>query len=701
MSSGTLGGNLRNTGYAYTDAAGTAEGAAARGMEQHSMRGKRMMILIVSVVIALALVGVIALRQSLAASQHAQIAPITVTSHTTAPGFDECQAPSLGIMRAWWKRSPYRWLNIYIGGINRACPDGPSAGWVNTVYAMGWGLVPTYVGRQAPMICQPGTNSYPMANDPATTFHQAQNAANDAANALAAINLAPGTIVYDDMEYYRGSQCDPLVAAYINGWVQGMHSHGYKAGVYISASNVHAIVDAAITEPDDIWLVSRGWASSTGGFAANCSVYGNNALGDSAWHSHRLYQYLVNGGQTLDHGETWGGVTQPDIDSDCADGDIVGHQAVHLAQSYTYIAPNADGSLLLVARGKDENIWYDAQNGPNGLWNGWQPIQQGQTFLGDPTLGVEANGRLVVFAVGHDGAMWQNVQTAPGKGWGGWQSIAGTQHFVGTPAVASDTNNLLELFQRDATGGIWHNIQQTANGAWTGWKAMGAAPGTAGHLTFAGDPAVAQDSDGRLEVVARGSDNDIWLNFQITPGMWFGWLPEQRWAQIIPNVTGTSSPATPPHMVRVFAGTPAITRNVAGELEVFARSSDHRLWYAAQKTPGGAWTTWQSVSGAFGVTGDPAVGMDHSGALVLGVLGMDTNLWANIQRTNNQQWIGWQPLHAGGIFVGTPAVIRDADGRLEVFGLSPLGDYWHIAQATPGGAWGTWSNLQEGANLQQ
>lgn len=669
--------------------------------EQHSMRGKRMMILVVSTVTALGLVGVVALRQSFAAPHPEQLAPIAVTSHTTAPGFDVCQAPSLDVMRAWWKSSPYRWLNIYIGGINRACPNGPSAQWVNTVYTMGWGLVPTYVGRQAPMACQPGTNAYPMGSDLGTVAKQAQNAADDAANALQAANFAPGSIIYDDMEYYQGGSCDALVAAYISGWVQGLHGHGYKAGAYISASNVNAIVHANITEPDDIWLVSKGFASPSGGYAANCSVYGNAALGDSAWHSHRLYQYLVNNGQTLDHGETWGGVTQPDIDSDCADGDIVGHLPINLTPSYTYIGQNPDGSLLIVARGKDDNIWYDVQNGPNGLWAGWQPIQAGQTFMGDPAIGAEADGRLAVFAVGHDGTLWQNVQASPGKGWGGWLSLSGTQNFVGTPAVARDSNGLLELFARDTTNTMWHNIQTNANGDWVGWKTMSAAPGTAGHLSFAGDPAVAQDSDGRLEVVARAADNDIWLDFQTTPGIWFGWVPEQRWAQIIPNAPGAVVTATPPHMIHVFAGTPAITRNAAGELEIFARSSDHRLWYASQKTPGGAWTTWQLVGSGFISTNDPAVGQDRNGHLVLWDSGANGDLWVNLQNATTQDWTTWQSPQDGLSFVGTPAVIREADGRLEVFAISSKGDFWHAAQKAPGGDWNAWSDLQEGMRFHQ
>ncbi len=52
-------------------------------------------------------------------------------------------------MRAW--RSAYAAVGVYIGGANAACAHGNlSAGWVQTVAGMGWGVLPTYVGPQAP-----------------------------------------------------------------------------------------------------------------------------------------------------------------------------------------------------------------------------------------------------------------------------------------------------------------------------------------------------------------------------------------------------------------------------------------------------------------------------------------------------------------------------------------------------------------------
>src|SRR5438445_12869536 len=69
----------------------------------------------------------------------------------TGEGFDTCHAPSVKTMAAWWKSSPYRAIGIYIGGPNRACGDGNlSNSWVHSVNAMGWHLVPIYVGQQAP-----------------------------------------------------------------------------------------------------------------------------------------------------------------------------------------------------------------------------------------------------------------------------------------------------------------------------------------------------------------------------------------------------------------------------------------------------------------------------------------------------------------------------------------------------------------------
>src|SRR6185437_9387981 len=204
-------------------------------------RGKQIVVIVLSVALALGALGAFAFRYSLAAPK-VPLQPITVTSHTTSPGFDICSAPSLSVMQAWWKSSPYRWMNIYIGGINRGCKKAPSPDWIAATYRMGWGLLPTYVGLQVPSAClNPAFRVATIDLNPTVAFVQGQNSADDAATALHAEYLYPGTIVYFDMEYYEdhnSGRCDAAVDSYLNGWVQELHAKGYKAGVYISARNV-------------------------------------------------------------------------------------------------------------------------------------------------------------------------------------------------------------------------------------------------------------------------------------------------------------------------------------------------------------------------------------------------------------------------------------------------------------------------------
>ena len=63
-------------------------------------------------------------------------------------GFDTCTAPSLPAMKAW--RPNYAAVAIYIGGPEMACDYGNlSKGWVQSTEAMGWSLMPIFVGPQA------------------------------------------------------------------------------------------------------------------------------------------------------------------------------------------------------------------------------------------------------------------------------------------------------------------------------------------------------------------------------------------------------------------------------------------------------------------------------------------------------------------------------------------------------------------------
>jgi len=226
--------------------------------------------------------------------------------------FDTCSAPSLDVMTAWINSSPYRAANIYIGGAARACGDGNlSASWVSSVRSLGWRLIPTYVGLQAPCT----SFSQTMSSDPATATTQGVQAADDAVQRAQFFGLPANTPVYADVENYDTTApgCSAAVLAFLSGWTQELHAKGFTSGVYGSgASLCHDLVAAAgtgYTEPDDLWFAD--WNNLD-------SIYGDPYVPDTMWTQHqRIHQW--HGGKT----ESYGGFAV-NLDGDATDGAVVG-----------------------------------------------------------------------------------------------------------------------------------------------------------------------------------------------------------------------------------------------------------------------------------------------------------------------------------------------------------------------------------------
>jgi hypothetical protein len=221
----------------------------------------------------------------------------------SGPGFDTCSAPSLAAMRAW--RDDFVAANIYIGGPARACSDGRlSRRWVAAVQAMGWRLIPTYVGPQAPC-----TSSRPRFSV-ATAALAGQLSAVDAVNRAAALGLPPRTPIYMDMEAYgRRPSCRQAVLAFVDSWTRALRALDYTPGVYSSvASGIRDLGEAnGISKPTAIWFAR--WDRKP-------EVWGDRMMDDDWWPGHhRIKQYRG------DHIEKHGGIRLK-IDSDAVDGDV-------------------------------------------------------------------------------------------------------------------------------------------------------------------------------------------------------------------------------------------------------------------------------------------------------------------------------------------------------------------------------------------
>jgi hypothetical protein len=87
---------------------------------------------------------------------------------------------------------------------------------------------------------------------------------------------------------------------------------------------------------------------------------------------------------------------------------------------------------------------------------------------------------------------------------------------------------------------------------------------------------VSKNADGRLEVLARGTDNALWHIWQTAPSNgWSGWA--SLGGGIFDNIVSA--------------------QNADGRLEVFARGTDNALWHIWQTAPSNGWSGWASLGG--------------------------------------------------------------------------------------------------------
>jgi Domain of unknown function (DUF1906) len=237
--------------------------------------------------------------------------------------FHTCDAMSAPDMQVWWKDSPFYAAGVYIGGISRKCRNTVlTSGWVNAVEKQGWGLLPIWVGPQAPCT----TFKHKILKDEAE-LHGAMEALN-AANAAEDLGLG-GTIIYYDIEYYEPSgddgTCGRIVKEFLTGWTKQLHDKGFSAGIYGSPVDAQSNFTKVSPLPDDVWLAKTTFAPYT---SSDLTIWGLKPLCDpfslppcSYWSDgQRVHQYA---GEVK---QEWGGVNFPcktKNKSDCVDLDVV------------------------------------------------------------------------------------------------------------------------------------------------------------------------------------------------------------------------------------------------------------------------------------------------------------------------------------------------------------------------------------------
>ncbi|POM24301.1 hypothetical protein BTM25_29300 [Actinomadura rubteroloni] len=219
--------------------------------------------------------------------------------------FDTCAAPSLATMRAW--RTAYRIANIYIGGVSRGCAQPHlTRAWVRRVRALGYRLIPTYVGPQAPC------TRYRARFTRGDARAEGAGAAADAVRRARALGIPAGSPIYADLEDYDSgdASCRTAVLDFVETWTRTLRAHHYVAGLYSSAaSGIRDIGRAPRTraKPPVVWF---------GHWDGRPSVYDSRYLNRAWWPPHRrIKQYRGS------HRERHGGVALR-VDANAVDGRV-------------------------------------------------------------------------------------------------------------------------------------------------------------------------------------------------------------------------------------------------------------------------------------------------------------------------------------------------------------------------------------------
>jgi hypothetical protein len=184
-------------------------------------------------------------------------------------------------------------------------------------------------------------------------------------------------------------------------------------------------------------------------------------------------------------------------------------------RSHPVVTRLTDGLLSAFAIDADGHLWTRRQTTVRvGAFLGWRAL--GGSLTGELTVVPVVNAGAVLFGLDADGTPVTATYRAGVLS--AWTELGGSG-FTGTVAVVSMPGQILRAFARDADGHV--QTQQQVGGVFPGtWSPVG-------DFTVAGSPAAVLDPAlGRVAVVARGTDNEIYRVFETAQASntWGDWL---------------------------------------------------------------------------------------------------------------------------------------------------------------------------------
>ncbi|MEV7524473.1 glycoside hydrolase domain-containing protein [Streptomyces sp. NPDC091371] len=403
-----------------------------------------------------------------------------ITSAYRGEGFDACTAPSQNTMNVWKANSAYRAVGIYIGGGARGCAQpNLTADWVRTQATAGWHLMPLWVGPQPWNTAIDPANM--LSTDLAVADGQGRTAATGAAAAAQALGMDPGSLLYNDVEYYTDrAKFDGPVVAYLTAWTEKLHELGYRSGAYVAVNSGAKALSAAHdtkpgSMPDVMWTANWNGSAGVSDTDMGLSTCTKQWLG-----SRRAHQFA---GDTK---ETYGGI-QLGIDRNYVDVDASGSARNDLIcpdaaieSASAKLTMQSDGNLVLsykAGNGTAVPLWATGTYGNPGAY-----------------ATVQADGNFVVYNKA-GAAVWSSA----------------TYGNPGASLKLQDDGNLVLYSSSGAA--LW------STGTWQrGTKLTANQNLAAGAWTHDAKTALLVGPDGNLVVVDRATGQNLWSTGLYSPG---------------------------------------------------------------------------------------------------------------------------------------------------------------------------------------
>ena len=270
-------------------------------------------------------------------------------------------------------------------------------------------------------------------------------------------------------------------------------------------------------------------------------------------------------------------------------------------------------------------------------------------------VAMNSDGRLQVFVVGTNNQLYNKVQTATDSStWTGWTSLGGGVKSDTTPAVARNGDGRLQVIVVGTSNQLYYKTQ-TSPGSSTcssSWTSLG------GGVKADTSPAIARNTDGRLQVFIVGTNNQLQYRAQTSPN-------SNTWSSSWTSLSGTLRGGTDP----------AVIANSDGRLQAFVIGTNNAVYYKAQSSPGGStWSSsWTSLGGAVKADTGPAAARNTDGRLQAFVVGTNSALYYKTQSSPNSNTWSSSWTSVSGILRDNsdPAVVPNSDGRLNAFVIGP------------------------------